>query len=144
MTIRPLRMVLQNDLSELRRAHAEVGAWLDRCGAGPDVRFDAKLVVEEIITNLIKYAWSDGSEHRIVLGLDEDDGRLVLRFEDDGRPFDPRTAPEPPLAATLEGQEPRGLGLRLVRRVAERVDYHREAGVNRLAVRLRGPRTTRG
>jgi anti-sigma regulatory factor (Ser/Thr protein kinase) len=136
----PSRIVLRSDLSELPRAHAEVKAWLDERGAGRNLRFDADLVVEEIVTNLVKYAWPRGGEHRIALSVDEDDGgHLVLQFEDDGAPFDLRTAPEPALDQPIEKREPGRLGLHLVKSVAASIDYRSENGTNQLTIRLKTP-----
>src|SRR5262245_46495151 len=102
----PPWIVLGNDLSELPRVHAALKAWLDERGAGKDLRFDADLVVEEIVTNLVKYAWPHGGEHQIALMVEEDGGQVVLSFEDEGVPFDPRSAPVPALDEPIERREP--------------------------------------
>jgi len=120
-------------------AHVAMRSWLDWRGASPDLRFDADLVLEEILSNLIKYAWPQGGEHRIVLELDEHEDRLVLRFKDDGLPFDPRSVPAPEFTDKLEDRTTGKLGLHLVRRVADHFDYRREHGHNLLTVRLRIP-----
>jgi len=139
MTIEARRIVLQNAFSDLPRVHAAMKSWLDDLGAGPNLRFDAALVIEEIVTNLVKYAWPEGGEHRIALDLDEEEGRLVLHFEDDGVPFDPNSAPVHEFANSIELRRPGGLGLHLIRLAADRIEYRTGDGINHLTIRLREP-----
>lgn len=62
---------------------------------------------------------------------------LVLTFEDNGVPFDPRNRPDPPPQKSLDEARIGGYGLMLVRRAATSIDYLRTAdGHNRLIVRL--------
>jgi len=133
------RVVLKNDYSDLPRAHGTVAAWLRERGAGEDLRFDADLVLEEIVTNLIKYAWPEGGARSIAVEIGEIDGHAVLAFEDDGVPFDPWSTAPPEFPDALERRLPGGMGLHLVRTVSDRIDYDSDRGVNRLAVRLRRP-----
>ena len=136
MTADGSSVVLRNDVAELPRAHEALHAFLRERGAGPGLVFDADLVLEEIVTNLVKYGWPDGGDHRITFTFEEVDGELVLRFEDDGAPFDPRSAPRPVFPEALELRRPGGLGLHLVRSTARRIAYRSEDGVNHLEVVL--------
>ena len=42
------------------------------------------LILNELITNALKYAWPDGRTGTLTVSLKEQDGRLVLRVADDG------------------------------------------------------------
>ena len=55
-------------------------------------RFKVRLVLEEVVLNLIDHA-VDSVTDRIDLGIELQPGRVVLVLEDDGAPFDPRSAP---------------------------------------------------
>jgi anti-sigma regulatory factor (Ser/Thr protein kinase) len=133
-----MSLLLGNNLSELPRIHSIVQSWLDERGAGPNLRYDTDLVIEEIITNLVKYAWPGGGEHTIRIHVGEEEGHLVLAFEDDGRPFDPRQSPEPELPKTLE-HPPGGLGIHLIKLAVDRIEYRSERERNTLTLRLREP-----
>jgi two-component sensor histidine kinase len=68
------------------------------------------LLVSEVMTNALKYAYGPGESGRIVLSLKLVDGReMVLSVRDFGRAFDPATAPS-------------GLGMRLIRAMATQLD----------------------
>jgi anti-sigma regulatory factor (Ser/Thr protein kinase) len=114
-----------------------LGAWLKHHAVGSDTDNRAHLVFEEIVTNIIRYGFSDGSEHAIKVGAHMDGGDVTLTFDDDGRPFDPRTAPPFARPDKLEKAPIGGRGLMLVRRAARHLDYTRtEDGRNLLSVTL--------
>jgi anti-sigma regulatory factor (Ser/Thr protein kinase) len=56
---------------------------------------------------------------------------------DDGREFDPLQARAPDLASSVEQRNVGGVGIHLVRTLAERVEYARVAGRNVLSVTIR-------
>ena len=64
-------------------------------------------------------------------------GRLSAEVEDDGRPFNPLTAPAPDLTSAVEDRPVGGLGIHLVRSLMEQVDYRRESGKNHLIMSKR-------
>jgi anti-sigma regulatory factor (Ser/Thr protein kinase) len=61
----------------------------------------AFLVFEEIVTNIIRYAFDDAKEHPITVSFARSDSELLLTFEDDGRAFDHRKVPAPDLHRPL-------------------------------------------
>jgi len=77
--------------------------------------------------------------HRIEVELAIGADRVSALVIDNGEPFDPSDAPEPNTTLPLEQRDPGGLGIRLIRRMMDRVDYRRVAGENRL--RLEKART---
>jgi anti-sigma regulatory factor (Ser/Thr protein kinase) len=108
-------------------------------GAPLEIARAARLALEEIGTNLVKYAWADPRGREIRVALRAEAARVVLVVEDDGRPFDPRGAPGPALDLPVEKRRIGGLGLHLVRAMASGLDYRSENGWNRLTVRFDRP-----
>ena len=84
--------------------------------------FPAQLVAEELFTNLVKYNPRGSGDLRIDLSRDGDE--LVLGLTDgDTEPFDIRNAPEVDTSLPLDDRRPGGLGIHLVRRFANRIEY---------------------
>jgi anti-sigma regulatory factor (Ser/Thr protein kinase) len=130
----PLRLSLANDRSVLEPTRRAVLSFLGPHGVGRQAMFNAELVLEEVLTNLIKYAFTDGAAHRIELMVELEPDEIILRFDDDGKAFNPLDAPAPTLPGSIEEAVPGGLGLVLVRGFAKSVDYERRDGHNRLTI----------
>ena len=124
-----------NNLSGLQQGLDALRNWLTLAGVGQQAEDHAFLVFEEIVTNIIRYGHDDKKEHTIDVSFTRSDGELTLIFDDDGRPFDPRSTPNPNLRQSLADAPIGGRGLLLVRKSAKRLDYERtQSGRNRLAV----------
>ena len=95
-----------------------------------DIVFTLDLCIEELVTNIIKYAYVDRATHPIQIDLDFMEGQIVLEIRDDGRPFDPTQLPEPDLNVPLEERAIGGLGIHLVRNYMNSMEYRREANQN--------------
>jgi anti-sigma regulatory factor (Ser/Thr protein kinase) len=93
---------------------------------------DAELCLDELVTNVIRYAWDDPAGHEVAVRVDRTPAELTITVEDDGRAFDPRQAPPPPPAHSLDEAIPGGRGLMLVKAIAQRLDYERRDGRNRV------------
>ena len=100
-------------------------------------RYNAELVFEEITANIIAHGAPDGRELEVCVTLEAGDDSIVLTFEDNGVPFDPRNRADPLPQKSLDDARIGGYGLMLVRRAARSIDYLRTAGGrNRLTVAL--------
>jgi sigma-B regulation protein RsbU (phosphoserine phosphatase) len=95
------------------------------------------LAVEELFTNMVKYGI--GSTSPVRIGLAAIDGGVELRMIDDNvEPFDITRAPDVDIDAPIEERKPGGLGLHLVRRMADSVayEYVEERRQSRLTLRF--------
>jgi serine/threonine-protein kinase RsbW len=100
-------------------------------------RYNAELVFEEIVANIVSHGAADGRELHVRFTLEPCPDSIILTFEDDGVPFDPRGHPDPSPARSLEEAKVGGFGLMLMRRAASSLDYVRTMeGRNRLTVKL--------
>jgi anti-anti-sigma factor len=132
-------ITVENRLSELERLARGVEAFGQRLSLSAQFTFDLKLAVDEVVTNIISYAYDDRRVHEIVVRLAEESGDIVVAIEDDGRPFDPLSIPAPPVDRPLEERPIGGLGLHLVRTVTDTVEYQRRRNRNLLMMRKKIP-----
>jgi anti-sigma regulatory factor (Ser/Thr protein kinase) len=119
---------------ELIRALGELGRWLDANGVGDRPRFQAELVLEELVTNVIRYGYDDQGAHLVDVALSATPEDLIMVVSDDGRPFNPLERAAPELPASLAEAHVGGLGIMLVRKATRDVSYERSGGRNRLTV----------
>jgi anti-sigma regulatory factor (Ser/Thr protein kinase) len=129
-----MELSLANRHDEIQRAMDEAEAFLERRGASAKRGYAVRLALEELLTNVVKYAYADGGEHRIGVRLDlGEPARLTI--EDDGEPFDPLAdAPAPVLDGPVEDRPIGGLGLHMIASMGMKMAYRREDGKNRLDV----------
>jgi len=124
-------------LDGLREGLDLLGRWLKRHGVGREAENNARLVFEEIVTNIVRHGFDDRGEHKIDVVLSLSGDGLTLVFDDKGRPFDPLKAPKPPRSSSLDTAPIGGRGLLLVKHAAKGLAYERtEDGRNRLTVAL--------
>src|SRR5215471_18941072 len=88
-------------------------------GLPDEAVIDLRVVAEEVLTNVAKYAFEPGVAPAVELVVEVDDAEAVLEFRDQGRPFDPLTADAPDLERPPEERPPGGLGLALVRALVD-------------------------
>lgn len=92
------------------------------------------VVLEELLTNTIAYAYTDGGTHEISLTFEADASGVTVVYEDDGRAFDPFHVAAPDFDAPVE-QWPIGrLGVHLVRYLTDRAVYARVGARNRITL----------
>jgi anti-sigma regulatory factor (Ser/Thr protein kinase) len=91
--------------------------------------------LDELFTNIISYGFRDHLEHLVKIKIMRENGTLTLCVEDDGIPFNPLKAKEVELPCDIEGYHIGGLGLHLVKKLADQLCYERFEGKNRLTLK---------
>jgi len=124
---------IANRLAELER----VRLWIEEFAAAhalPMPVLTSLLVsFDEVLTNVISYAYADGGDHEILLRIALRDGAVAAEVEDDGAPYDPLGAPPPDLRGGIGERSPGGLGIHFVRTLNDEVAYERRGNRNRLS-----------
>ena len=123
-------ITLKNNLSEIERLANAVMQFGRENNFSDKVIFDINLALEEVVNNIISYAYKDKNEHQINIHMELEGPELVLKVEDDGVPFNPLEVPEPDINKPLEERQPGGLGLFFVRNLTDKLDYRRDKDKN--------------
>ena len=106
----------------LEEIFAFVAEFLAAEGIDRDRAFDLDLVVEELFTNMVKYSREGKDEIEVALTREEDELRLTLRDFNVER-FDVTRTPDVDTSRPISERRAGGLGLHLVRRIADRFEY---------------------
>jgi len=130
-----MELVLKNDFAEIPPAADAVDRFLAEQGVSPGILYIARLVIEELVSNTIKYGYDDPGSHEIHIAACIRDGSLVVEVSDDGHPFNPLDAPDPPLHLPVHERPIGGLGLHFIRSMTDSLDYERRDGRNMVTVR---------
>jgi anti-sigma regulatory factor (Ser/Thr protein kinase) len=129
------RRTLSRSLEGYLPVAAEVEQFCAEHAVPRSASFRVRLFLEELVLNLIDHAVGTATDH-IDVCIDLEPGRVVLVLEDDTCPFDPRSAPAFDRDLPLEARGSRGMGIHLVRSMAEDIAYERINGRNQLKVVL--------
>lgn len=123
-------LTLKNDLAELSRLSQWVQELGEEVGLSPQELFHLDMSLEEIVTNVMKYAYGQGVDKAIELTWEVTDGRLSVSVMDFGPEFNPLNAEAPAEGLELEEMSIGGLGIHLTLKMMDRVDYRRDNGRN--------------
>lgn len=130
-----LKIEVPGRFDALPEAMDQVSRWLEAQAVTPAASYLALLALEELVTNCIKYGLECPERHRIGVSMRVAGRELVMDFTDDGKAFNPLEAPEPDTSLPLEDREAGGLGIHLLRRIADHAGYARVDGRNHLTLR---------
>ncbi len=131
-----LRLTIRNELGELARVNELTVSLLERSGVADRKAFLTRLALEELLSNVIRHGYDDPGAHEISVCLRVVDGSVELEIADDGKAFDPRSAPQVDVLTPLGDRPVGGLGLHLLRRMIGDIRYERDGGQNRVRLRL--------
>ena len=126
-----IEIALANDLREVAGVAARIDRFCTERDLLPEAAYAVNLALDELLTNTIGYGYKDEERHRIEVIVRLEGETLVVATVDDGAAFDPTRVPDAIDAeASLEDRELGGLGLLLVNRMMDSVEYQRRAGCN--------------
>ena len=127
---------LRGVLADLDTVHAAISDFSRQHGLPEDVSTPLRLALDELITNVVEHGFERHAlgERDLVLRLDSTGEVVQATIEDNGIPFDPTGAAFAEPGGELDDRPIGGLGLHLVRRSIDRMDYRRDGERNVLAV----------
>lgn len=129
-----LELILANRQPEIARLQDE----LEKFGAShsfPKPSLHAvQLALEEHLTNIVRYAYKDDREHHIRVRLAFRPPVFRIEVEDDGRPFNPLEHPTPNLSLPLDERPIGGMGIHMIRKSLDALEYRRENDRNILVM----------
>lgn len=130
-------ITLRADAAAVEPALDQSIAFLEAHGGNDKSAFRVRLALDELLANIVMHGQPgpDPVEVRVRLWIEPP--RVVCEVSDTGPAFDPLSAPEPDVDATLEDRPIGGLGLHLVRSMIPELSYRRAN--NRNIVRLSLP-----
>ena len=123
-------LIIGNRLSEIGRVHR----FIEKLDISQRTNFNLTLIMDEILSNIVNYGFCDSEEHAIQIRISSRPGEIHLLFVDDGICFDPLQLSEPDLDLPIEKRPAGGLGVFIVRKLSQSMDYSRKNNMNHLRV----------
>ena len=126
---------LKNKLSELDRLCLNCEEVGQSIGVSDKSIFEMNLALDELFTNIISYGFQDNHEHIIKVRITIEGDQLQMRIEDDGVPFNPLESKTPDFQCGVEECKIGGLGIHLIKKLMDDIQYQRVADKNILFLR---------
>lgn len=124
------RIVIKNQLSEIDSANDQFLSFARKFKIPGEISTKLNIVFDEVLNNIISYAYNDTKEHKIEIEIELSSYRLIVRFIDDGVPFNPLGIKAPDTNQSLEDRKEGGIGLHLVRSMVDGLSYQRKIDKN--------------
>ena len=123
-----LRLV--NELQEIDRCLAALQEICQRFELPSEIQNNFSVVLDDLLNNVISYAYGDEGEHIIDVVLSTDGERFIVSVTDEGVEFDPFVRKDPDIDSNIEEREIGGLGIHLIRNLMDDYSYRRIEGKN--------------
>jgi anti-sigma regulatory factor (Ser/Thr protein kinase) len=125
-----LRISLKNQLGEIQRFQDEFAQFAAEKDIDTSTVRDLHVVFDELLSNIVRYAYLDDEAHQIEVEIDASTGRLKITIVDDGIPFNPLEVDTPDTSLPLEERQIGGLGIHLVINIVDELTYERDGDRN--------------
>ena len=127
-------LILHNDIQQIPQLADFVETVGQLASLGSSLTMSLNLALEEAVTNVILYAYPEGSDGLVDIEAIVHKDSLTFIISDSGKAFDPTAAPEADITLDVEDRPIGGLGIFLVRNIMDSVHYERVDGKNILTM----------
>ncbi len=111
-------------------------AELDKRGCPMKAQTQIAIVIDELFGNIARYAYTpDIGDATVQLEIEEEPLSVIITFIDNGVPFNPLEQKNPDVTASAEERGIGGLGIYLVKKTMNLVEYEYRNGQNVLTVK---------
>ena len=125
---------IKNQISELEKVAQFVEEIGEELGLSMELQMNLNLVMEEMVTNVIFYAYPEGEDAEIELLAKSDGKELTFVLSDQGKEFDPTAKEDANPDINPADREIGGMGIFIVKNIMNKVTYQRLEGKNLLTM----------
>jgi serine/threonine-protein kinase RsbW len=125
-------LFVENQIDELTRVAAFIEELGEEWGFPLQLVISLNLVLEEALTNIILYGFEDESKHSIEVNFRKSADDLTITIIDDGKEYDPTLKEDPDIMLPVEERPVGGLGIFLIKKIMNSVEYRRIENKNYL------------
>ena len=128
-------LTFKNEEHELNRVAGFMEEVCDEMELDMHVSMKLQLAIEEMVTNVIFYAYPQGVSADITLTAESDGSELTFVLSDSGKPFDPTAKDDADVDINPMDREQGGMGILIVKNIMNEVSYQRLGDTNQLTMK---------
>ena len=125
---------IKNKITELEKISQFVEEICEELGLSMEMQMNLNLVMEEMVTNVIFYAYPQDEEADIELLAMSDGKEVTFVLSDQGKEFDPTAKDDNDLSVNPAERDLGGMGIFIVKNIMNKVTYQRLEGKNLLTM----------
>ena len=126
-------LTIPADIEQISNVQSFVAERLEAVDCPMKQMMQIDVAIDEIFANIAKY--SGASEASVQFEFSEPDRTVVLTFADNGKPYDPLTVKDPDITLGADERPIGGLGIFIVKKTMDSMDYEYKDGLNILTIR---------
>ena len=126
---------IKNQVDELARVNQFVEEIGEELGLDMELQMNLNLVMEEMVSNVIFYAYPQEKEATIELLAESDGKELTFVLSDRGKEFDPTLKEDADPNVNPMDRDIGGMGIYIVKNIMNQVSYQRLEGKNLLTMK---------
>jgi serine/threonine-protein kinase RsbW len=126
---------IKNEVGELERVNQFVEEIGEELGLDMELQMNLNLVMEEMVSNVIFYAYPEGKEEEIELVAESNGKELTFVLSDKGKEFDPTMKEDADPNVNPMERDIGGMGIYIVKNIMNQVTYQRLEGKNLLTMK---------
>jgi len=129
-------IIIRNQVEELERVAQFVDEICEELGLDMELQMNLNLVLEEMVSNIIFYAYPEGVDASIELAVESDGKEVTFLLSDQGREFDPTLKDDADVDVNpIDREGLGGMGIFIVKNIMNEVTYQRLEGKNLLTMK---------
>jgi anti-sigma regulatory factor (Ser/Thr protein kinase) len=117
-------LCVKSELANLAQIAEFVTEQAQSVGMDDDQVFAIQMAVDEACTNSMEHAYNGHDDGEVTVCCYGENDDFVVKITDLGDQFDPSAVPEPDISQPLEERSVGGLGIFLMRRLMDSVEFH--------------------
>ena len=105
-------------------------AEMEKLEVSPKISMKLMIAIDEIYSNIVRYSGATEA----TVSIEKIDDTLKLYFKDNGTPYNPLEAKDPDVTASAEDRNIGGLGIFMVKKMLDNVEYEYTNNCNKLTL----------
>ena len=109
---------------------------LERLNCPMKAQMQIDVAIDELFGNIAHYAYDpEVGPASVSVEIEENPLSVIITFTDHGRPFDPLAQNDPDITSSVEERDIGGLGIFIVKKSMDSIQYEYKEGQNILTIR---------
>ena len=126
-------LIVDAKVEKLDTVLSFVDEFLESIEMPMNIMMKVDIAVEELFVNIASYAYSDNNG-KATIQIEENKDNVCISFIDSGKPYNPLKKEDPDITLSAEDRQIGGLGIYMVKKSMDNVEYEYIDGKNVLRI----------